>query len=78
MERVILSQSMLLTSILGFIISVVFTVYGRINLSLGVSACLVFAIMFIASLVTMAPSQKEFDELDKAVRNEEKTLRLSK
>ena len=68
MENVILSQSMFLTSIIGFLISAMFTYAGRINLSLGFSACLVFIMMFIASVITMTPSGKELDDLDRAQR----------
>lgn len=46
-----------LTSILGLIITTVFTISGRINLSWGVAFDLVFLIMFLSSMITITPSQ---------------------
>ena len=75
MERVILSQSMLLTSIIDFLISSMFTYSGKINLSLGFAACVVFVMMFIASFVTMTPSNAELDHLDRALNDGESLLK---
>lgn len=75
MHRVILSQSLLFTSIIGFLISSIFTYSGRINMSLGFAMCLVFVMMFIASVVTMTPSGKDLESLDKAIREQERFLK---
>lgn len=55
-----LPQSILLTGIIGIIISSIFTYSGRISLSWGFAFMLVFIIMIIASFVSMTPS---FDEV---------------
>ena len=44
-----------LISILGLIITTVFTVSGRVDLSWGISFDLVFALMFIASMMSITP-----------------------
>lgn len=44
-----------LTSMLGLIITTVFTVSGRIDVSWGVAFDVVFALMFIASMVSITP-----------------------
>ncbi len=50
-----------LISILGLIITTVFTVSGRIDLSWGVSFDLVFALMFIASMMSITPKFSGYD-----------------
>jgi hypothetical protein len=71
MERTVLPPSMMVTAIIGFIISAVymfpfdqptstwdrlFAAWGpNVGLSLGFSFCLVFVLMFIASIVSMTP-----------------------
>lgn len=50
-----------LTSILGLIITTVFTASGRVPLSWGVAFDLVFAIMFIASVVSITPRFSGYD-----------------
>ena len=44
-----------LISILGLIITTVFTVSGRIDLSWGVAFDLVFGLMFVASMISITP-----------------------
>jgi hypothetical protein len=66
MERAVLPPSLMVTSIIGFIISAVYTMSGsfervfaswgpNVGLSLGFSFCLVFVLMFIAAMVSMTP-----------------------
>lgn len=50
-----------LISILGLIITTVFTVSGRIELSWGVAFDLVFALMFIASMMSITPKFSGYD-----------------
>lgn len=70
MKRAILPPSMMVMSIIGFIISAVYTISGgfdrlfhswgeNVGASLGFSFCLVFVIMFIASMVSITPSDEE-------------------
>lgn len=70
MERAFLPPSMMVFSIIGFVISAVYTISGRfdtifaswgenVGVSLGFSFCLVFVLMFIATMVSMTPSDKE-------------------
>ena len=44
-----------LISILGLIITTVFTVSGRVDLSWGVAFDLVFGLMFVASMISITP-----------------------
>lgn len=44
-----------LIGMLGFIITTVFTVSGRVPLSWGVAFDTVFALMFIASMISITP-----------------------
>ena len=44
-----------LISILGLIITTVFTVSGRIDMSWGVAFDLVFGLMFVASMISITP-----------------------
>lgn len=44
-----------LIGMLGFIITTVFTVSGRVSLSWGVAFDIVFALMFIASMISITP-----------------------
>ncbi|MBI2550463.1 hypothetical protein HYV83_04770 [Candidatus Woesearchaeota archaeon] len=44
-----------LISILGLIITTVFTVSGRLDLSWGVAFDLVFGLMFVASMISITP-----------------------
>ena len=50
-----------LISILGLIITTVFTVSGRIDASWGVSFDLVFGLMFIASMMSITPKFSGYD-----------------
>ena len=63
MERVMLPQSFFLISIVGFIISSVYTYAGTIPLSWGFSFCLIFVIMFVAAVASMTPSVEDLREL---------------
>ena len=63
MERVMLPQSFFLISIVGFIISSVYTYTGTIPLSWGFSFCLIFVIMFVAAVASMTPSVEDLREL---------------
>ena len=44
-----------LTGLMGFIITTVFTVSGRVPLSWGVAFDLVFALMFVSSMISITP-----------------------
>ena len=55
-----LPQSVMLTGMMGFIISAIFTYSGRIGLSWGFAFMLVFLIMIIASIVSITPSMDDF------------------
>lgn len=48
-----------LTGLLGFIITTVFTASARVPLSWGVSFDIVFALMFIASMISITPKFSE-------------------
>ncbi len=48
-----LKSSFMLVAMLGFMISVVYTAYGRLDATWGFTLGFVFAMMFIASLVSM-------------------------
>ena len=53
--KVPLPQSFFLMSIIGFIISAGFTLSGRLSPDWGFAFCLVFVMMFVASVVSMTP-----------------------
>jgi hypothetical protein len=46
-----------LTSLLGLIITTVFTISGRIGVSWGISFDLVFLLMFISSMMSITPAE---------------------
>ncbi len=50
-----------LIGLLGFIITTVFTVSGRIEASWGFAFDLVFALMFIASMISIFPKFSGYD-----------------
>jgi hypothetical protein len=50
-----LPGTFMLMAMFGFIISAVYTVSGKLELSLGFSFCLVFGIMFVASVLSITP-----------------------
>jgi steroid 5-alpha reductase family enzyme len=54
-----LPQSFFVTSIIGFIISAVLMIYGRIDATWGFAFCMVFVMMFIASFVSITPHGKD-------------------
>jgi len=74
MKRAILPPSLMVTSIIGFIISAVYTVSGtfdrlfatwgeNVGLSLGFAFCFAFVIMFVSSMISMTPTEEELKEL---------------
>jgi len=74
MKRSFLPPSMMVTSIIGFIISAIYTISGRFDVwfaswgdytgtSLGFAFSLVFVLMFIAAMISMTPTDKELTEL---------------
>lgn len=63
MEKVPLKESFFATSIIGFMVSSLFTFSGRLPLSWGFAFCIVFVMMFIASFVSMTPNAKELDRM---------------
>jgi hypothetical protein len=48
-----LKSSFMLVAMLGFMITIIYTAYGRISQDWGFALGFLFAIMFIASLVSM-------------------------
>ncbi|MBI2176712.1 hypothetical protein HYU40_05220 [Candidatus Woesearchaeota archaeon] len=50
-----------LIGLLGFIITTVFTVSGRVPLSWGVAFDIVFVLMFIASMISITPKFAGWD-----------------
>ena len=50
-----------LIGMLGFIITTVFTVSGRVPLSWGIAFDIVFALMFIASMISITPKFAGWD-----------------
>lgn len=48
-----LKSSFMLFAILGFLIGLIYTAYGRINADWGFTLCFFFALMFIAALISM-------------------------
>ncbi len=55
-ETVPLSGGFMLTSILGFLVSTIYMLYGRLDVSWGVAFDIVFLIMFISSVVSITPT----------------------
>ncbi|MBN2454436.1 hypothetical protein JXB11_02725 [Candidatus Woesearchaeota archaeon] len=51
-----LPGTFMLMSIMGFLISAVYTASGRLDLSWGFSFAFVFALMFIASVLSITPT----------------------
>ena len=50
-----LPASFMLTSIIGGLITLIYTVYGKIPTDWGISFGIIFAIMFMASIVSITP-----------------------
>ncbi len=50
-----LSGAFMLTSMLGFLLTTVYTISGRVDLTWGFTFDLIFVIMFIASVVSITP-----------------------
>ncbi|MBT6820930.1 hypothetical protein HOA56_00755 [archaeon] len=74
MKRAILPPSLMITSIIGFTISAVYTISGAFErffaswgenagMSLGFAFCFAFVIMFISSVISITPSDEELMEL---------------
>jgi len=84
MDRQYLPPSLMITSIIGFLISAIYTASGgferlflsvcdhynvavcpfeNFGMSLGFAFCLAFIIMFIASMISITPSDRELAEL---------------
>ena len=55
-----LPQSVLLTGLMGFILSAIFTYSGTIGLSWGFAFMIVFLMMIIASFVSISPGYEDF------------------
>ncbi len=53
-------QSVMLTGIMGFLLSGIFTYSGTIGLSWGFAFMLVFLVMIIASFVSITPGYEDF------------------
>jgi multisubunit Na+/H+ antiporter MnhB subunit len=48
-----LKSSFMMFAILGFLISLIYAAYGRINADWGFTLCFFFALMFVAALISM-------------------------
>jgi len=77
MKVAVLPPSLMITSIVGFVISAIYTASGQFDkwfaplaannpgifenfgVSLGFACCLAFILMFIASMVSITPTDKE-------------------
>ena len=55
-KTVPLSGGFMITSIIGFIVVLIYTNSGRLSATWGVTFGVVFTIMFIASLVSITPT----------------------
>ncbi len=55
MQKVPLPRTFMLTGILGFMITTVYTASGKLPLKWGVAFDLVFILMFIASVLSITP-----------------------
>ena len=53
-------QSVLLTGLMGFLLTAIFTYSGAIGLSWGFSFMIVFLVMIIASFVSITPGYDDF------------------
>ena len=62
-----LSGGFMITSIVGFLVTITFTMSGRISTSWGFSFTLIFVLMFIASLISMTYGPVE--EIEKEMKN---------
>jgi hypothetical protein len=69
-----LKSSFMLAAMLGFMITTVYTAYGRISADWGFAFGFVFAIMFISSLISMtyAPIEAQL-EMDEHIGHHAKT-----
>ena len=54
-----LKSSFMLVSMLGFLITIIYTAYGRISADWGFALGFVFAIMFVASMIAMTKAPIE-------------------
>lgn len=61
-----LSSGFMLVAMLGFMLSIIYTSFGRVDPSWGVAFGIVFAVMFIASMISMTKTPIEVqEEVDK-------------
>ncbi len=68
-----LSSSFMLFSMLGFMITIIYTAYGRINETWGFTFGFVFSIMFVASMISMTKAP-----LDDQIKMAQGVLKPSK
>tara|TARA_Y100000310_G_scaffold308133_1_gene350918 strand:+ start:7803 stop:8030 length:228 start_codon:yes stop_codon:yes gene_type:complete len=54
-QTIPLSGAFMLTSMLGFLVVTIYTIYERISLTWGFAFDLIFVIMFIASVASITP-----------------------
>ena len=54
-RRVPLSNAFMLGSIVGFVAFAMYTAFGRLDLTWGLTFCVVFMIMIIASVISVQP-----------------------
>jgi hypothetical protein len=71
MEKVVLKPTLMIASIIGFVICSIYTFSGKFTewfdswggkgfgLSMGFAFCFLFVIMFISTILTMTPGRKK-------------------
>ncbi len=59
-----LPASFMLIGMLGLIITTVYTIYGKLDLSWGIAFDIVFACMFVASIISITPSEQKTEEAE--------------
>jgi hypothetical protein len=75
-----LKSSFMLISMLGFMITIIYTSYGRISSDWGFALGFVFALMFIASMISMtkAPMDMQLGMAPPPMKPKEKAVRKPK
>ncbi len=74
-----LKSSFMLVSMLGFMITIVYTAYGRLDATWGFTLGFVFALMFIASIISMtyAPINLQLQMAEGLIKEPKKDSSLS-
>lgn len=62
-----LPAGFMVTAMLGLVITTVYTVAGKLDLSWGIAFDIVFAVMFVASILSVTPSAQQAEFAEKVV-----------